>query len=140
MSRPYRFENQTRRLRLEALFEAQNGFCASCGLTMLLRDDPDADGNSDGRLISEDHLVARKSGGGHDITNRVAMHRYCNSVKGHRAPTGCERIFHLLVLTKLEMIEAAAHIGNVPMARKVFGEESRATLGDLWPKMGGEHA
>lgn len=141
MSRPYRHENQTRRLRVEALFDAQGGLCASCGRRMLLRDDPDSQGNSDGRLVSEDHFISRKAGGGHDITNRVAMHRDCNSAKGNRPPTGCERIFHQLVLEKLEMVEAAAHIANIPAARRVFVGEGRSpTLGDLWPKIGEANA
>jgi hypothetical protein len=33
----------------------------------------------------------------------VAMHRACNSAKGDRKPTGCERVFHHLVLARLDI-------------------------------------
>lgn len=129
----HRFKNQTRRLLVEALYEAQGRLCASCGKPMYLQTRHAIIVNIMD-YASIDHLYARNIGGGDDVTNKVAMHVRCNSSKGNRLPTACELIFHQLVLEKLEMVEAASAIANIPAARHVYGEPSTATLGDLWPK------
>lgn len=91
--------SQRRKEPLGKLYDAQRGICASCGRRMV----PFGDCGLDHLLPSIDHLIARKSGGGDHIGNMVAMHRACNSAKGDRSPTGCERIFHHLVLARLDM-------------------------------------
>lgn len=137
--------NRQKRAFLEALYDAQHGFCASCGGKMFLQDRHPVI-ESPMLYASEDHLRARKTGGSDDVTNRVAMHIKCNSRKMHRAPTGCELIFHALVLARLDLEHAhqllAGKVMPGPAARPVnYGEPPRrATLGDLWPKMGGTSA
>jgi hypothetical protein len=139
-----RLRKQTRGLLLEALYEAQEGLCAHCGTAMYL---PKRHQIIDNIMdyASIDHLWARRPEGSNppgsdDITNKVAMHARCNSHKKSRPPNGCELIFHQLVLAKLEMVEAAAAIKNIPAARHAYthGEPMKPTLGDIWPKMEGK--
>lgn len=113
----------TRKKITEALFRAQNGFCASCGKGMLLYQSGVYFDNTQ-VIASIDHLKARRVGGVDSIENMVAMHRGCNSAKGHRQPTGCELIFLSVVHAKLEI---------VPLAQVQDGP-GKATLGDVWPK------
>jgi hypothetical protein len=109
------------------LFDAQGGLCAACGEQMFL---PKVHQIANYLLYaSRDHLVPRKRGGGDDPRNAVAMHVGCNSRKGDRPPTGCELIFHTLVLERLHLppeTDVDPHI--------LVGEQPRATLADLWPK------
>lgn len=83
---------------LGKMIRAQKGRCTICGLLLDLGeryvcDDPYA--------ASFDHVVPRAMGG-RDARNRTAAHRRCNSDKGCRAPTGCERIW-------LEAVNAAVY-------------------------------
>lgn len=110
------------------LFDAQGGLCASCGEPMFL---PKVHRGITDYLLyaSRDHLVPRKRNGSDCPRNAVAMHVRCNSAKGDREPTGCELIFHMLVLARLHLPdeqETAQHVA--------FAAPPRATLGDLWPK------
>jgi hypothetical protein len=60
----------------------------------------DKESENDGDWPSVDHVIPRGAGGGDHDLNKVAMHRRCNSAKNHRFPTGCELIFHHIVLVK----------------------------------------
>ncbi|MFL5900900.1 MAG: HNH endonuclease [Solirubrobacterales bacterium] len=126
-----RFSNGRR--FVERLFDAQNGFCAACGEEMFL---PKRHPHHNYLLYaSRDHLVPRKRNGTNCPRNAVAMHVGCNSRKGDRAPTGCELIFHALVLERLHLppeTDVAPHIE--------IGEQPRATLADIWPKGREAHA
>lgn len=81
------------------LFRAQNGFCAGCGHRL----PPIGDLCLIVNCPSIDHLIARARGGGDHIGNMLLMHSRCNSAKGDRPPTGCERIWHHVVLAALEI-------------------------------------
>lgn len=102
------------------LVEAQSGLCACCGQEM------DPHHEDDGYWPSEDHLIPRAAGGGNHDLNKVAMHRRCNSGKNHRLPTGCEKIFHHIVLAKLQMEEE--------VQLEFVKRKSDVTLADIWPK------
>lgn len=104
---------------LETLYDIQEGVCASCGKGMYL---PKRHPTIINEMLyaSVDHLEARSEGGSDDITNKVAMHRSCNSAKMSRAPTGCERIFQALIHAYFEIVKAPK-------------EEAKATLADIWP-------
>jgi hypothetical protein len=78
---------------------------------------------------SRDHLIPRKRGGTDCPRNAVAMHVACNSRKGDRLPTGCEMIFHALVLARLHL---PPETDVVPHFEPT--DAPRATIGDLWPK------
>lgn len=102
------------------LIQAQDNLCACCGTLM------DRESEDDGDWPSTDHVVPRKAGGGDHDLNKVAMHRRCNSGKNHRLPTGCELIFHHIVLAKLEV--------EKEIQQKFITVKSGATLSDIWPK------
>ena len=101
------------------LFEAQGGCCASCGGRMPAL----ADLCLDQDRASIDHVEPRARGGTNDIANKLAMHRRCNSAKGDRAPTGCERIWHSLVLDKLGLADWRRFVEPAPAS----------TLAEVWP-------
>lgn len=84
---------------IKALYEAQRGICPACGHKMPPLGDP----TWPQLMPSVDHVTARAKGGGDHIGNMLAMHRGCNSAKGDRAPTGCELIWHHMVLARLEL-------------------------------------
>lgn len=108
------------------LYDAQGGLCASCGTPMFL---PKVHQGQDYLLYaSRDHLIPRKRGGSDCPRNAVAMHVKCNSSKSDRLPTGCELIFHALVLARLHLppeTDVTPHIEPI--------DARRATLGDVWP-------
>lgn len=81
------------------LFAAQRGFCAGCGCKM----PPIGDPCLLQHVPSIDHVEARARGGADNISNMTLMHAICNSRKGDRPPTGCERIWHHAVLAALEI-------------------------------------
>lgn len=81
------------------LFRAQNGYCAGCGHRL----PPIGDLCLIVNCPSIDHFIARARGGGDHIGNMLLMHSRCNSAKGDRDPTGCERIWHQVVLAALDM-------------------------------------
>jgi len=99
------------------LFEAQNGICPACGMPLV----PLQDLCLDQDRLSVDHVHPRSAGGADHLGNMLAMHRRCNSAKGNRAPTGCELIWHALVLEKLEFWTQPP-------------DTSGPTLGDIWPR------
>ncbi len=125
--------SQYNRKVLETLFDAQGGLCASCGLEMFLPMRHPAVENHK-QFASIDHLWARRIGGSDDITNLVGMHAICNSSKQHRPPTGCELIFHALVLAKLDMVAAAIATLPPESPRRFSTGEQPPTLADVWPK------
>jgi hypothetical protein len=84
---------------ISALYDAQQGICPACGRKMPPLGDPALPH----LLPSIDHVIARAKGGGDHIGNMIAMHRKCNSTKSDRMPTGCEIVWHHLVLARLEM-------------------------------------
>lgn len=122
---PYNSRQRRRnREHLELLYLAQNKLCASCGRPMYLPWLHPIIEN-DQYYASIDHLYARHIGGADDLRNRVAMHRRCNSGKNHRPPTGCELIFHALVLERLE----------IPYHQWFDRRPGPvATLADVWPE------
>jgi 5-methylcytosine-specific restriction endonuclease McrA len=105
---------------LALLHALQDGKCAHCGRHMWLWREHRGTVEDEGLYASTDHVVARSVGGSDDIRNKLAMHRRCNSHKRERAPNGCERLWHLVVLEKLGL-------GPLP------AERAGATLADVWP-------
>jgi 5-methylcytosine-specific restriction endonuclease McrA len=68
------------------LYRRQNGKCAYCPRKM---DPHPATGRGDNGF-TEDHVVAKASGGTNAQTNIVLVHWECNHRKGDRAPTQTE--------------------------------------------------
>lgn len=66
-----------------ALYTAQDGLCARCGLIMSQKAKPP-------RRISVDHVVPKARGGLDLPGNLLLMHRKCNTEKGNRAPADAE--------------------------------------------------
>lgn len=135
-----RFSNGRR--FLVRLFDAQDGLCASCGYRMDLAtrtvlldlppEHPLMQLESYLLMASIDHLEPRSRGGTDCPRNKVAMHIRCNSDKGNRPPTGCERIFHMLVLERLHLPERSDFEPHINQHNPPPG--TRPTLGDLWPR------
>lgn len=115
------------RRHVTELFEAQRGRCASCGE----RFPPAGDLSETLNHPSIDHIKARSIGGIDDITNMVLMHVRCNSAKMHREPNGCERIYHDLVLTGLELHPTQRQWQNVPIPNNAMAEALREALTPL---------
>lgn len=115
---PYK-RGRYRRALLRQLYDAQGRVCPACGVRMPPWGEPALQQD----LPSLDHVVPRVRGGGNHAGNMLAMHVRCNSAKGDRLPTGCELIWHEMVLSKLELSRA-----------DYIAEPYRAPmLGDLWP-------
>ena len=74
-----------------ALFHAQGGLCAICGLEIVRSN------------RSVDHVVPKSRGGKNRVGNLVMSHPACNARKGDRPPTGCELIWLLAVNNRLEV-------------------------------------
>lgn len=81
----------------DALIAAQEGRCGICGEPFKR--------TPWGEFVvaNIDHVLARKLGGFDGPGNMIATHRKCNSIKGHRLPTGCETIWLLAVCERLDI-------------------------------------
>lgn len=101
--------------QLLALLDVQGWHCAACGRRL----PPLGDCALPDDHASFDHVYPRSKGGSDSLLNGLAMHRRCNTAKGDRLPTGCERIWHELVLASL-----GVGYGS---------QQGSATLADVWP-------
>ena len=91
-------ERKRRVRQRQILHWAQGGRCAGCGKLMglkrgLPRDRPD--------YPTYDHIVPKCRGGGHGLINGLLKHFACNMRRGSDPPTGCDRIWHAVVLERL---------------------------------------
>ena len=88
-----------RRIRQRRILHwAQNGRCAGCGEPMSLKRGFPRDRPS---YPTYDHVVPKCRGGGHSLINGLLKHFVCNTRRGSDPPTGCDRIWHALVLERL---------------------------------------
>lgn len=78
--------------------EAQRFMCIGCGkpLNRSKRLNPNS---RDAMTI--DHVISQSAGGPDRLGNVLVMHMKCNSAKGDRRPTGCERLWAGIVLLKM---------------------------------------
>lgn len=110
-----------RRLRL-ILFHAQSGFCAGCGNK--IRSKP---GRSNDPLAPTfDHVCPRSKGGKSLVTNGLLKHRRCNAQRGDRPPTGCDRLWQIVVSARLKHAKSQALPEFYAERDRVRREELRA--------------
>ena len=83
------------------LFDAQRGICASCGIPMLRPSQVVKRWRLHPLGPTTDHVVPTRAGGPDNLTNKVAMHRACNTFKGGRMPNGCELVWLEVVRAKV---------------------------------------
>lgn len=98
--------------RLFLLRWAQRGYCAGCGEMLTRRFDrkphhPDA--------ATFDHVVLASLGGRRELANGLAKHRRCNERRGQSLATGCDRIWHDVVLTRLNLHHSRMHFRQTPL-------------------------
>lgn len=87
------------RKQLRLLREAQHSLCAGCGTHVpswrrTRQFHPD--------YPTFDHIITRALGGGRTLDNGLLKHRRGNEARGNSPPTGCDRIWHHIVLGFLE--------------------------------------
>lgn len=89
----------------QILHWAQGGRCAGCGQPMALKRGLPRD-RSD--YPTYDHIVQKSRGAGHGLINGLLKHFACNMRRGSDPPTGCDRIWHALVLERIYSPAATA--------------------------------
>ncbi|MFC5371790.1 HNH endonuclease [Brevundimonas faecalis] len=83
---------------------AQNGLCAGCGRPVGLSS---RGPKSRATYPTFDHVVPKSRGGGRVLINGLLKHRRCNEGRDDRPPSGCDRVWQALVLSRLESQEAS---------------------------------
>lgn len=82
---------------------AQNGLCAGCGRPMGLSS---RGPRSRATYPTFDHVVPKSRGGGRVLTNGLLKHRSCNQDRDDHPPSGCDRVWQMLVWSRLESHDA----------------------------------
>jgi len=89
--------------RLFLLRWAQRGYCAGCGEVFRRRY---AKRPNHAEAATFDHVTLARDGGRKELANGLAKHRRCNERRGQSPATGCDRIWHDVVLTRLNLMQA----------------------------------
>lgn len=121
-------QGKMRRRQRMILHWAQEGLCAGCGRPVGLSS---RGPKSRATYPTFDHVVPKSRGGGRVLINGLLKHRSCNEDRDDRPPTGCDRVWQMLVRSRLESTEASmmwslefrpqTHVFADPCGRKTIG-------------------
>lgn len=117
-------EGQRRARQKRILHWAQSGRCAGCGCGIGAKGP-----RSRPSYPTFDHVVAKSRGGGRVLINGLLKHRGCNDERGDRPPTGCDRVWHQVVLARLYS-EEAAKVWSIELSARRFAVRLRAAQDD----------
>ncbi len=113
--------------RLFLLRWAQRGYCAGCGEMLSRRFDkkphhPEA--------ATFDHVELASLGGRKELANGLAKHRRCNERRGESPATGCDRIWHDVVLTRLNLHHSQFRLRTTRPVRGGWGASMESPVSD----------
>jgi len=101
---------QRRTRQRKMLHWAQGGICASCGRTI------GASGNrprTRPTYPTFDHVISKNRGGHRVLINGLLEHRNCNEMRDDLPPTGCDRVWQMVVIDRLASEDAKNRWGVI---------------------------
>ncbi len=101
---------RSRQKQREILHWAQGGLCAGCGRPVSRLGRKPRHGPN---YPTFDHFDPKRLGGYRTLENGLLKHRKCNAARGGCLPTGCDLVWHWVVVDRLRSARAAEVWGEI---------------------------